>query len=81
MTFHSTKVEPAGADKLKVTGDLTIRGVTKPVSLEVDGPSKPIDDGHGHLHMGDLGERNSESNRLRNDRLPRGGRQRDYFDH
>ncbi len=52
MTFRSTKVEPAGADKLKVTGDLTIRGVTKPVSLEVDGPSKPVDDGHGHLHMG-----------------------------
>jgi polyisoprenoid-binding protein YceI len=52
MTFRSTKVESAGADKLKVTGDLTIRGVTKPVSLDVEGPSKAVDDGHGHLHMG-----------------------------
>src|SRR5580693_4102751 len=31
MTFKSTKVEQAGAGKLKVTGDLTIRGTTKPV--------------------------------------------------
>jgi polyisoprenoid-binding protein YceI len=33
ITFKSTKVEKAG-DKLKVTGDLTIRGTTKPVTLE-----------------------------------------------
>ena len=52
MTFHSTKVESLGADKLKITGDLTIRGATKPVSLDVEGPTKPIDDGHGHVHMG-----------------------------
>ena len=52
MTFRSTKVEAVGPDKLRITGDLTIRGVTKPVTLAVEGPSKPIDDGHGHLHMG-----------------------------
>ena len=52
MTFRSTKVESAGTDKLKITGDLTIRGITKPVILAVDGPSKPVDDGRGHLHMG-----------------------------
>jgi len=34
MTFKSTKVEKAGADKFKVTGDLTIRGNTKPVTLD-----------------------------------------------
>lgn len=34
-TFKSTKVEAAGAGKLKVTGDLTIKGVTKPVVLDV----------------------------------------------
>jgi polyisoprenoid-binding protein YceI len=33
VTFKSTKIEKA-SDKLKVTGDLTIRGVTKPVTLE-----------------------------------------------
>jgi polyisoprenoid-binding protein YceI len=37
MTFVSTGVE-AGADKLKVTGNLTIKGVAKPVTLIVDGP-------------------------------------------
>lgn len=34
-TFKSTAVESAGEGRLKVTGDLTIRGVTKPVVLEV----------------------------------------------
>ena len=35
ITFKSTKVEAAGEGKLKVTGDLTIRDVTKPVVLDV----------------------------------------------
>ncbi|MFC3716634.1 YceI family protein [Luteimonas soli] len=34
-TFKSTKVEAAGEGKLKVTGDLTIKDVTKPVVLDV----------------------------------------------
>lgn len=33
ITFKSTKIEKAG-DKLKITGDLTIHGVTKPVTLD-----------------------------------------------
>jgi polyisoprenoid-binding protein YceI len=37
---------------LQITGDLTIRGITKAVTLDVDGPSKSVNDGHGHLHMG-----------------------------
>ncbi|MBJ6982056.1 MULTISPECIES: YceI family protein [unclassified Luteimonas] len=32
-TFKSTKVESAGEGKLTITGDLTIKGVTKPVVL------------------------------------------------
>lgn len=35
MTFKSTKVVPTGANAAKVTGDLTLRGVTKPVTLDV----------------------------------------------
>lgn len=35
-TFKSTKVEAAGEGKLKVTGDLTIKDVTKPVVLDVN---------------------------------------------
>ena len=34
-TFKSTHVERAGAHGLKVTGDLTLHGVTKPVVLDV----------------------------------------------
>ena len=36
LTFKSTKVEKASGDKLKVTGDLTIRDVTKSVTLDVE---------------------------------------------
>ena len=35
MTFVSTKVVPEGKDRAKVTGDLTLHGVTKPVTLDV----------------------------------------------
>jgi polyisoprenoid-binding protein YceI len=35
ITFKSTKVAKAGKDRLRVTGDLTLHGVTKPVTLEV----------------------------------------------
>jgi polyisoprenoid-binding protein YceI len=54
ITFQSKKVEAAGADKLKVTGDLTIHGVTKEVVLDVDGPTPSIKDpmGKDRLRMG-----------------------------
>ncbi|TAJ71897.1 MAG: polyisoprenoid-binding protein [Phenylobacterium sp.] len=35
ITFRSTKVEPTGAETARVTGDLTLHGVTRPVVLEV----------------------------------------------
>ncbi len=41
VTFKSTKVEKAGEGKLKVTGDLTMHGVTKSIVLEVEGPTAP----------------------------------------
>jgi len=34
ITFKSTKVEPTGPRAAKVTGDLTLHGVTKPVTLD-----------------------------------------------
>ena len=34
-TFKSTSVQAAGTNKLTVAGDLTVKGVTKPVTLEV----------------------------------------------
>ena len=35
LTFQSTRVEPAGEGRLRVAGDLSIRGVTRPVVLDV----------------------------------------------
>ncbi|HEU5339888.1 YceI family protein [Edaphobacter sp.] len=40
MTFKSTSVSRVNS-KLQVTGELTLAGVTKPVTLEVDGPTAP----------------------------------------
>jgi len=34
ITFRSTRVEPTGARTARVTGDLTLHGVTRPVVLE-----------------------------------------------
>lgn len=35
ITFRSTRVEPAGADRYAVTGDLTIKGNTRSVTLQM----------------------------------------------
>ncbi|MGA9699232.1 YceI family protein [Acinetobacter sp. ANC 3781] len=34
ITFKSTKVQALGKNKYKITGDLTVKGVTKPVVLD-----------------------------------------------
>ncbi|WP_413585662.1 YceI family protein [Bdellovibrio sp. HCB274] len=52
ITFKSKKVEQSGEDELKVTGDLTIRDVTKEVVLEVEGPSAEHTDPWGNTKIG-----------------------------
>jgi polyisoprenoid-binding protein YceI len=52
MTFVSTRVEKAGPGKLNVTGNLTIRGVTRPVLLVVDGLTPEVKDPWGHIRRG-----------------------------
>jgi len=52
MTFVSKKVAKAGKDKLKVTGDLTLHGVTRQVVLDVEGPSKESKDPWGNIRKG-----------------------------
>jgi polyisoprenoid-binding protein YceI len=52
LTFQSKRVEAAGAGKLKVTGDLTMHGVTKEIVLDVDGPTPPTKDPKGTSHRG-----------------------------
>jgi polyisoprenoid-binding protein YceI len=51
LNFSSTKVVHKG-DAYEVTGDLTIRGVTKPVTFAVDGPSAPGKDPWGNTRIG-----------------------------
>jgi polyisoprenoid-binding protein YceI len=41
ITFKSTAVTKAGG-KLQLVGDLTLNGITKPVTLDLDGPAPPM---------------------------------------
>jgi polyisoprenoid-binding protein YceI len=43
MTFRSTRVEPGQDGRLTVVGDLTIRGITKPVTLDVTSEGRAKD--------------------------------------
>jgi polyisoprenoid-binding protein YceI len=52
LTFRSKRVETLGAEELKVTGDLTIRGVTKEVTFEVEGPTASVKDPWGNIRAG-----------------------------
>ncbi|OFV86589.1 MAG: protein yceI precursor, partial [Acidobacteria bacterium RBG_16_68_9] len=52
ITFRSKKVTNQGDGTFQVTGDLTIRGVTKAVVLDVEGSAKPIADPFGNVKLG-----------------------------
>ena len=51
ITFKSKKIEQVSAGKLKITGDLTIRGVTKEAVLDVEGPTPPVKDPWGNTRV------------------------------
>lgn len=52
MTFVSKKIAKTGKGKLKVTGDLTLHGITKEVILDVEGPAKESKDPWGNTRSG-----------------------------
>ena len=52
MKFKSTRIEKAGPDKLKITGDLTINAITHPVVLDAEGPTPPVKDPRGNEKVG-----------------------------
>jgi polyisoprenoid-binding protein YceI len=52
MTFKSTLVKKIGQDEHAVTGDLTLHGVTRPVTFAVEGPSAPGKDPWGNTRIG-----------------------------
>lgn len=52
ITFKSTSIKSKGRGKFAMVGDLTMHGVTKPVTLDVDGPSQQIKDKQGNNKIG-----------------------------
>ena len=48
MTFKSTKIEPKGGNRYDLTGDLTIKGTTRPVTLKVVNLGEFNDPNMGH---------------------------------
>ncbi|HET7101918.1 MAG TPA: YceI family protein [Terriglobia bacterium] len=51
LTFKSKRAEKSSGG-LKVAGDLTIRGVTREVTLDVEGPTPPTKDPWGSIRVG-----------------------------
>jgi Uncharacterized conserved protein len=51
LNFKSKKVERDG-DDLKVTGDLTIHGITKETVFAVEGPTEEMKDPYGNIKIG-----------------------------
>ena len=55
IIFVSKKVVKDGPDRLKVIGDLTIHGVTREVTVNVEGPTQEIKDPRGNFRRGAAG--------------------------
>jgi len=52
LMFRSKRIEALGAENFKLTGDLTIRGVTKEVTFDVEGPTASVKDPWGSIRAG-----------------------------
>ncbi len=52
MTFRSKRITAAGPEEFKLTGDLTIRGVTREVTFDVEGPTPAMKDPYGGVKAG-----------------------------
>jgi polyisoprenoid-binding protein YceI len=55
ITFVSKRVMKDGPDRLKVTGDLTMHGVTREVTVNVEGPTQEVKDPWGNFRRGATG--------------------------
>jgi len=55
ITFVSKRVTRVDATRLKVIGDLTMRGVTKEITVDVEGPTPEVKDPGGNIRRGATG--------------------------
>jgi polyisoprenoid-binding protein YceI len=55
ITFVSKKVVKADAGKLRITGDLTLHGVTREITVDLEGPTPEIKDPWGNFRRGATG--------------------------
>jgi len=54
ITFKAKKVTKVSDSKFQVTGDLTLHGVTKEVTLDAEGLPKPFKDPMGNFKLGGM---------------------------
>lgn len=54
IAFHATAIEPAGENRYRVTGDLTMHGVSAPVTLELETTDEMRDPWGNHRVAGSL---------------------------
>lgn len=52
LTFRSKRIEAMGPEDFKLTGDLTIHGVTKEVTFDGEGPTPSVKDPWGNIRAG-----------------------------
>ena len=55
ITFVSKKIIKGEGNRLKVVGDLSIRGVTKEITVDVEGPTPEVKDPWGNFRRGATG--------------------------
>jgi polyisoprenoid-binding protein YceI len=55
LTFRSKRIEKLGEEYFKVMGDLTIHGVTKEVTFDIEGPTPSVKDPWGNVRAGITG--------------------------
>jgi len=52
LTFRSKRAEPKDKNRFLLAGDLTLRGITREVVLDVEGPTPSIKDPWGNVRSG-----------------------------
>lgn len=52
LNFKSKSVARASDGTLKVSGELTIKGISKQITLDIDGPTDELKDPYGNVKLG-----------------------------